>query len=475
MTVRVVLSADPAHVRRPGPEERDAVDAALKRLGVELVPAGEASQLPAGDASLGARLTQTPRPWRLWDEAVEVPDTASLVRLLETAAACGVLEQCAADPVACAVQARRRLGPPPEAGSLWLFGAGLVGRQTAALLARAGVPAAGFLDNDPGLSGAEVCGLPVRAPAGAPAGAAIVVCTGGGHDGIAAQLAGLGFPRPLGLSEAVLLLGLPSEPERGYLDDLLASRHRYVGLAALLADERSRRTLAAVLHHRLTWSPAPLREARCGDQWFIPEVFSPDAGAVFVDGGAYDGDSAAEFVRRNGGPGQALELVEPDEDLARRAAEAFAGMPQVHVHRAALGAAAGAALFSCSGGMDGALAGDAAGRGPSAGSSRERAGDDEGPGVHRVEVVSVDDLAPDGATYLKLDVEGAEEQALEGARSTIRRSHPVLAVAAYHRAADLWRVPAWIASLGTGYSVYLRHHTELPYETVAYGLPLKGS
>jgi hypothetical protein len=61
-------------------------------------------------------------------------------------------------------------------------------------------------------------------------------------------------------------------------------------------------------------------------------------------------------------------------------------------------------------------------------------------------------------TYLKMDIEGAELEALAGARAVIGQALPVLAIAVYHVQDHLWRVPLWIRALGPQYQLYLRPH-----------------
>ncbi len=446
----LVLSLDRTAADPPGPEELTAAARRLAGEGFELVPEWAGAEHPPTPEAQRARaraiLRRRPRPWWEWDRAVECRDLDEVVRLV------GGLPGLAAELLAVVggkaeAALRERVGPCGASGPVWLFGAGLVGRQVAGLMAAQGRPAAGFLDNDAGLRGATVDGLPVLKPEDAARGeATVVICTGRHHEDILAQLARLGV-RPLSLPELTVLLGLPAEPERGYAADLAHNAVRYLGLAARLADDRSRVVLAAVLRHRVTLASEPLRSVCTGDQWFVPEVFRADPEARYADGGAYDGDSAAEFVRRNAGPGRVLDLFEPDEDLCGRAEARFDGWPQVRVHRAGLGARAGTGSYTPTGGMDGAFGEN---------------------GRRLVPIVSLDDALSRRATYIKLDVEGAEEAALNGARLTILASRPVLAVAVYHRAADLWRLPAWIDSLNAGYRLYLRHHTQLQYETVAY-------
>lgn len=74
--------------------------------------------------------------------------------------------------------------------------------------------------------------------------------------------------------------------------------------------------------------------------------------------------------------------------------------------------------------------------------------------------------------FIKMDVEGAERQALTGAREIIRRNRPVLAVSAYHLWDDLFVLPLLIKEIaGDDYKVYLRHHGIAAEELVIYAIP----
>ena len=50
-------------------------------------------------------------------------------------------------------------------------------------------------------------------------------------------------------------------------------------------------------------------------------------------------------------------------------------------------------------------------------------------------------------TYLKMDVEGAEREAIAGAEKTIRQYAPKLNIAAYHRSEDFFQLPLLIHAL----------------------------
>ena len=71
-------------------------------------------------------------------------------------------------------------------------------------------------------------------------------------------------------------------------------------------------------------------------------------------------------------------------------------------------------------------------------------------------------------TFIKMDVEGAELKSLKGARNTIIKNHPRLAICVYHKDSDLYEIPGYILSLVPEYKFYLRHYCSSEYETVLY-------
>ena len=93
-----------------------------------------------------------------------------------------------------------------------------------------------------------------------------------------------------------------------------------------------------------------------------------------------------------------------------------------------------------------------------------------------VDCFSLDDLFAQhnlSPTYIKMDIEGAELDALRGAENTIREQAPILAVCIYHRHDDLWRIPGYIHSLCTDYSFFLYPHEVEGWELVCYAIPQK--
>ena len=80
-----------------------------------------------------------------------------------------------------------------------------------------------------------------------------------------------------------------------------------------------------------------------------------------------------------------------------------------------------------------------------------------------VPVNSIDDLAQGRAvSYIKMDVEGAEVQALEGGTKVIKEYAPKMFVAAYHYDVDIFRLPILIWKLVPEYKIFFRKHPYVP-------------
>ena len=96
-------------------------------------------------------------------------------------------------------------------------------------------------------------------------------------------------------------------------------------------------------------------------------------------------------------------------------------------------------------------------------------------GDRAVTVVALDEALPtEYVTDLKMDIEGAELDALRGAARMVRRCHPRLAICVYHRAEHLWEIPLFVRDLGLGYDYLLRSHGHFGFDVVMYAVPRVG-
>ncbi|OHB34104.1 MAG: hypothetical protein A2Y09_05260 [Planctomycetes bacterium GWA2_39_15] len=92
-------------------------------------------------------------------------------------------------------------------------------------------------------------------------------------------------------------------------------------------------------------------------------------------------------------------------------------------------------------------------------------------GTSLIHIVTLDDTLKNfNPTMIKMDIEGEEYNALQGAKKTITQSKPDLAICVYHRISDYWMIPLLIHSWNLGYKFYLRAHSSATMETVLYAV-----
>lgn len=89
-----------------------------------------------------------------------------------------------------------------------------------------------------------------------------------------------------------------------------------------------------------------------------------------------------------------------------------------------------------------------------------------------MQVTSIDEHFPDDEiTFIKMDIEGAEIEAIRGAENVIRRCKPKLAISVYHKRNDMFEIPLLLHQMYPGYKFYLRQFSKALSETVLFALP----
>jgi FkbM family methyltransferase len=239
------------------------------------------------------------------------------------------------------------------------------------------------------------------------------------------------------------------------LDDLWTHRAEYELLYDRLADDRSRAVLEAVIGFRRTLDPAVLAPVVTEHDLYAPEgLFEFGDNETYVDAGSYDGDTIRSFIARVGGRFEDIYAFEPDPITFAKLEANFREEPRVHPFHAGLHSRAGSLRFR-----------DDASRGAIFSAD----GDIDMP------VTTIDEVLGDRPlTYVKMNIEGAEIDALQGGRNAISKQLPRLALSVYHRASDLWRIPQLVWDLNPDYELYLRQHDGGIIETVLYALPARG-
>jgi FkbM family methyltransferase len=272
--------------------------------------------------------------------------------------------------------------------------------------------------------------------------------------GVVERMRALGFRTVLPFAALQLMapdLFSPHMFYSGLLADLWANRDKYFKLNDELADQRSREVLNAVLGFRQTLDPVVLKSVLDDDDLYEPKgLIELSDHEIFVDGGSYDGDTIRTFIGRVGNRFRHVYAFEPDPATFDKLKHNFAAEPRVETIHSGLHRSKGILRFRDDGSRGAIFTTD---------------------GSIEMPVTTLDDVVGAGSvTYVKLNIEGAEIDALYGGEKAIRRERPKLALSVYHRPTDLWQIPEIVNKFSQGYDLYLRQHDGGIIETVLYAL-----
>lgn len=225
-----------------------------------------------------------------------------------------------------------------------------------------------------------------------------------------------------------------------------------------LGDEPSKELFLQNLGFRLSYD-VDMMPAPDGNFYFPEELVQIPEGAIFIDCGAYDGDTIQHFLRLSPSLA-AVHAYEPDLENHEKICRAISELSAEHQDRIVsypmgVAEATKTVRFSSSGTMASSI--DAAGE-------------------TTAEVVDLDthllpSLQDDAPLFLKLDVEGVEPLVLQGAANLIKTRRPTMAISAYHNPNDLWHLIELVQEIQENYRFYYRQHGGDTMDLVLYALP----
>jgi len=224
---------------------------------------------------------------------------------------------------------------------------------------------------------------------------------------------------------------------------------------SLLTDEISQSLYSSIIEFRLTGDYTVLPKPDFENQYLPPDLSAWKLPLRLVDCGAFDGDTLSAFIKA-GIKIEAVAVFEPDQINFSKLSQFVAAHPKEIPD---------AILYPCGVSLSTTQLAFIVGQGEASAISRH--------GGDFVQCVSLDDVIPTYAPNLiKMDIEGAEYDALLGARNIINKYLPGLAISIYHHPAHLWQVPLLIDDIAPGkYDFYLRSHAMSTFDTVLYAIP----
>lgn len=244
--------------------------------------------------------------------------------------------------------------------------------------------------------------------------------------------------------------------EQKALHDYLVQNYQYLNfLYNQLGDEDSQKTLVNMLKAWVTCNNDYFVDIFTSDQYFPPKIIRFSEKEIFVDAGAFIGDTIMKFIEKVNGRYHKIYAFEPNvlcHDQLDKIRAKYHNV--VVIPKGAFEYKDKLSFYNTSNIT-----------------LNERAHiTNDGNQTCTIEVDSIDNLVTDHITFLKMDIEGSELSALKGAKNAILNNKPKLAICVYHQYQDIIDIPKYLMSLGLDYKYYLRHHSCYRSETVLYAV-----
>ena len=211
---------------------------------------------------------------------------------------------------------------------------------------------------------------------------------------------------------------------------------------ALLADDFSRKSYIDILNFKVSGKVEYLFGCQKEKSEIYSEYLGINGNEIFMDLGAYDGDTVTEFLNASGGNYKKIYAVEADSKNFIKLTANTKTLDNIECLQLAAWDCRDTLYFEKKKGRNSKLS---------------------SAGKTEIQADSVDNiLSGKEITVLKMDIEGSEEKALSGAQSTIRKYKPKLYVCAYHRNSDMFALPIKIHTMNSNYKIYFCHHPYIP-------------
>jgi FkbM family methyltransferase len=355
----------------------------------------------------------------------------------------------------------------PFEKSLVLVGAGTLGRQILACLRRDVIEPLAFADNNPALQGKFIEGVQVlsRQQAAEKYGnlaAFVVTIWNTDHSFVQTykELTALNCKKVVSAvtmrwkyPEALLPFFWLDKPSK-----TCAKADLIRAVFPLWADDFSRHEFLAQLKFRILGEFDSLSAPVPQESYFPDDIFDFHPDEAFVDCGAFDGITIKHFLKRQPSFDGQIAAYEPDPINLQHLKQYISSLEnslskKIVVLPNAVGEKREKVHFDATGTMGSNIS---------------------AKGLLEVDCVTLDESLKEHQfhpTYIKMDIEGSESEALLGARNIIKNNSPILAICLYHRYDDLWRIPLLIKEISNKYSIFLRPHEIEGWQIVCYAVP----
>ena len=220
----------------------------------------------------------------------------------------------------------------------------------------------------------------------------------------------------------------------------------------MLEDDFSKKTFENVLKGRISGQLKYFKEVYVDDQYFPDDIITLDKEDVFVDVGAYVGDTVEQIVDKCKGKYKKIYCFEPDDNVRDLLIGNTSKYDNIEIINKGAWNQKETLYFQED--------------------SNHGASSISNQGENLIELERIDKCITEDVriTHIKMDIEGAELNALKGADSIIKKDRPQLAICVYHKIDDFLKISEYLLSIMPEYKLYLRHHNISGTETVLYAI-----
>ena len=242
------------------------------------------------------------------------------------------------------------------------------------------------------------------------------------------------------------------KPDKNAIAFFTENSERINAIANMLADEQSKREYLGMVKFRQTRCKKDYPKFKYEPEYFFDKLkLAQDE--VFIDCGAYIGDTVDEFLKRCPEYKQ-IAAFEPDSKIFEKLKAKHGNNPKITLIKAGVYDKESEVLFEEHDGYS-------------------RINNELNEQNVTIQVKTIDNLNLEKVSFIKMDVEGAELNALKGAEKTIIRDKPKLAICIYHSNEDMIHIAEYIHNLRLEYKLYVRQYSFYPLalDTILYALP----
>lgn len=215
----------------------------------------------------------------------------------------------------------------------------------------------------------------------------------------------------------------------------------------LLADDFSKKVYEGYVNFLYGGELDALQSITTPEDEAYAKILKLKNNEVFVDIGAYRGDTVQRFLEYSGGHYKAIIAAEPDEKTFKKLMNSCGDLPCFTGVNCAVADVDGVVGFSHSAGRQSAIGGE-----------------------KPTDCVTLNTLCRDvEPSFIKVDSEGCELEIFSASPEILQKYKPKLNIAAYHKSEDIFKLPILINEINPCYKIHLRHHPYIPaWDTIFY-------